>query len=474
MNNPNISQKDYELAQKIAKAKIRLLSEHPFFGLLCSKLQFAITPDCKTACTDGETIFFGEEFSYGLNSDELTFVMMHELMHIVQGHCFFPPILDSFLHNVAADIVVNSIILDELGVPELDIAGCEIMHYAPDGKEGRIYTVDQVYDMLVEMYPVETPKTGDFQISGLLGSGENGNSDNEKGNNDIDGDGNGKDNDGNGDDNDDNGEDNDDNGNASLNGKSKKSKKKNKDSENAQDEFEDKFFDDHSKWGTLGNPTYNKITMQETVFEIVEQLKRTGDYGSIPLMADRIVEDVKNPPVDWRAILNEFIQTEVTDYSFSPPDKRFSDGDFLLPDFNDTSEKIENVFIAVDTSGSISNKELSLAINEIKGAMEQFEDRFKGWISYFDEDVSEPEPFENYSDVKKIPILGFGGTSFTAVFEKAKERFKGDLSCIIVITDGVSKYPDISETLDVPVLWVMNNTSVTPPWGKVVVMNNVK
>lgn len=452
MNNPNISQKDYELAQKIAKAKIRLLSEHPFFGLLCSKLQFAITPNCKTACTDGETIFFGEEFSYNLNLDELTFVMMHELMHIVQGHCFFPPILDSFLHNIAADIVVNSIILDELGVPELDIAGCEIMHYAPDGKEGRIYTVDQVYDMLAKMYPVEEPKTGNFQINGLPGSNENGD-------NDIDNNG--------------DGEDNDDNGNVSLKGKSKKSKKNDKNSEDAQDEFEDKFFDDHSKWGSLENPTYNKITMQETVFEIVEQLKRSGDYGSVPVMADRIVEDIKNPPVDWRAVLNEFVQTEVTDYSFSPPDKRFSDGDFLLPDFNDTSEKIENVFIAVDTSGSISQKELSLAINEIKGAIEQFQDRFKGWLSYFDEDVSEPEPFENYSDVKKIPILGFGGTSFTAVFEKAKERFNGDLSCIIVITDGVSRYPDISETLDVPVLWVMNNNEVTPPWGKVVVMNNV-
>lgn len=452
MNNPNISQKDYELAQKIAKAKIRLLSEHPFFGLLCSKLQFAITPNCKTACTDGETIFFGEEFSYNLNLDELTFVMMHELMHIVQGHCFFPPILDSFLHNIAADIVVNSIILDELGVPELDIAGCEIMHYAPDGKEGRIYTVDQVYDMLAKMYPVEEPKTGNFQINGLPGSNENGN-------NDIDNNG--------------DGEDNDDNGNVSLKGKSKKSKKNDKNSEDAQDEFEDKFFDDHSKWGSLENPTYNKITMRETVYEIVEQLKRSGDYGSVPVMADRIVEDIKNPPVDWRAVLNEFIQTEVTDYSFSPPDKRFSDGDFLLPDFNDTSEKIENVFIAVDTSGSISQIELSLAINEIKGAIEQFQDRFKGWLSYFDEDVSEPEPFENYSDVKKIPILGFGGTSFTAVFKKAKERFNGDLSCIIVITDGVSRYPDISETLDVPVLWVMNNNEVTPPWGKVVVMNNV-
>lgn len=385
--------------QTIAKVKIKTLTEHPFFGLLCSKLRFAIDPNCETACTDGETIYFGKEFSYDLSSEELAFILMHELMHVVQGHCFYPAECDGRLRNVAADIVVNSILLDELRIPDITIAGCEVMHLTPEGKEGRLYTVDQVYDMLVK----ECKKTGISE----------------------------------------------------------------------SDAFGDKFLDDHSKWGSLENSTYSRVIMQQSIYGIVEQLTKGGGFGLVPNLAKRMVEEIKNPPVDWRTILNDFIQTEVTDYSFSPPDKRFSASDVLLPDFNDTQEKIENVFIAVDTSGSISDRDLSLALNEIKGALDQFEERFSGWLSYFDAKVSEPEPFENYSEVKNIKILGNGGTSFEAVFEKAKERFNGDLSCIIVITDGYAFYPDIKETLGVPVLWVMNNDRITPPWGKVVVMNNV-
>ena len=32
--------------------------------------------------------------------------------------------------------------------------------------------------------------------------------------------------------------------------------------------------------------------------------------------------------------MNDFIQEEVVDYSFTPPDRRFDDSPFFLPDFN--------------------------------------------------------------------------------------------------------------------------------------------
>ena len=39
---------------------------------------------------------------------------------------------------------------------------------------------------------------------------------------------------------------------------------------------------------------------------------------------------------------------------------------------------------------------------------------------------------------------------------------------IIILTDGEAPFPDIKETLGIPVLWVINNEKITPPWGEVI------
>ena len=38
---------------------------------------------------------------------------------------------------------------------------------------------------------------------------------------------------------------------------------------------------------------------------------------------------------------------------------------------------------------------------------------------------------------------------------------------IVILTDGYAPFPEVSETMDIPVLWIINNEEVTPPWGRV-------
>ena len=38
---------------------------------------------------------------------------------------------------------------------------------------------------------------------------------------------------------------------------------------------------------------------------------------------------------------------------------------------------------------------------------------------------------------------------------------------IIILTDGYAPFPDVSVTDDIPVLWLLNNEEVNPPWGKI-------
>ena len=66
-----------------------------------------------------------------------------------------------------------------------------------------------------------------------------------------------------------------------------------------------------------------------------------------------------------------------------------------------------------------------------------------------------------------IPYGG-GGTDFRVIFEYIHKNCSKELpACVVIFTDGDGPYPDESEALGVPVLWVINNQMFTPPWGKV-------
>ena len=51
--------------------------------------------------------------------------------------------------------------------------------------------------------------------------------------------------------------------------------------------------------------------------------------GTIPLLAERMWEEMRKPQTDWRTILNDFVQEEICDYSFAPPDRRFDESPFF-------------------------------------------------------------------------------------------------------------------------------------------------
>jgi len=38
---------------------------------------------------------------------------------------------------------------------------------------------------------------------------------------------------------------------------------------------------------------------------------------------------------------------------------------------------------------------------------------------------------------------------------------------IIILTDGIAPFPKEKLANGIPVLWLLNNENVTPPWGKI-------
>ena len=414
---------------------MNLLTKNPFYGLLLSHIKFALDTECETACTDGRRIWFGPEFMKNLSDAELEFIMTHEVMHIALQHCLRGKDYDNEIYNIAADIVINSNIMhsfgDKLDTITLKKYGVS-MHLTPDGKEGYKFTAEEVYDMLLSAAKAKKKKKGGKKSPG----GYTTNDDDKP-----------------------NGEDNPKSLIEVVETIMKGGKR----------------FDDHSKWNTLSEEEKQELYDEWTqkilnANTIVSILESSRTFGGPPVGAQRLIEQLKNGQFDWRTILIDFVQTEITDYSFSPPDRRFSECDFFLPDYNEETQKVQNIWFLIDTSGSISNKAIRAAYSEIAHAIEQFGGAVQGLLSFTECFVTDPVPFSNLDDLLAIKPVGGGGNDFGEIFRYMKRNMMENLPAyIVIITDGYDEFPSEEATMGVPVLWLINNNdpSVMPPFGKV-------
>jgi len=167
-------------------------------------------------------------------------------------------------------------------------------------------------------------------------------------------------------------------------------------------------------------------------------------------------------------ILNDFVQEEIVDYSFTPPDRRFDESPFFLPDFNDKDDCVEDILFMIDTSGSMSDDMITAAYSEVKGAIDQFDGKLKGWLGFFDAAIIEPNPFTNEDEFRIIKPAGGGGTDFQIIFEYVQKHMADKFpASIIIFTDGLAPFPKETLAVGIPVLWLLNNDKVDPPWGKV-------
>ena len=401
--------------KRLLLSRMRILCNHGFFGLLLMHMIYSIDEEVETACTDGVRITFGVDFLDQLSDTELDFVMMHEIMHVVLQHCLRGDDKDAENFNIACDIVVNSNILLENNMNAASITLSnygESMHTAPDGKEGYEYTAEQVYAML--------PQNTNKQPKSVSDGG-------------------------------------------SALGRAKKEQA-------TQGSNHKGRWDDHSRWGMYEeDATLRDVWVKrfEDAAEAIAIRDPSNTRGLLPLFAKRILEELTKPQTDWRTILNDFIQEEVVDYSFEPPDRRFDESPFFLPDFNGKEDRVEDILFMIDTSASMSDKMITAAYSEIKGAIDQFDGKLKGWLGFFDAAIIEPKPFENEEEFRIIRPAGGGGTDFQIIFEYVAKHMEKPPASIVILTDGYAPFPQEKLAMGIPVLWLLNNEKVDPPWGKV-------
>ncbi len=127
---------------KISACILRVRWKTPFFGALALFLEQVLDEQVLTACTDGREVRFNPQFVESLAPAELDAVMIHELLHAALLHIPRRRERDPHLWNVAADIVVNGIILKQSGL-HLPLNPC-----IDASLEN--YEVEEVYEILLD------------------------------------------------------------------------------------------------------------------------------------------------------------------------------------------------------------------------------------------------------------------------------------------------------------------------------------
>lgn len=226
--------------------------------------------------------------------------------------------------------------------------------------------------------------------------------------------------------------------------------------------------DDHSKWNESETQRDGQTKGVDWEGRIVSAAKaaESKSSGNMPGFLKRLLNKLTKPQKDWKQLLAEFVEVVNDDYSWAPPDKRFSDFDFFMPDLTDQTEFVKDIIFYIDTSGSIGDKELAAAFSEIVGAIEQFKGKLQGKVGFFDHAAYPLTDFDDVDSVLRIRPEGGGGTCFHAPFNYIKENVDEDkVAGIIILTDGYCSWPDEKIANGKPVLWLINNEQVTPPWG---------
>ena len=95
----------------ISKCILQVRKECHFFGAMMLFANIIESKKIDTAATDGINIFVNKDFLLSLSSNQQNALMLHEVLHMALLHVTRRGSRDPKIWNIAADIVVNDLII---------------------------------------------------------------------------------------------------------------------------------------------------------------------------------------------------------------------------------------------------------------------------------------------------------------------------------------------------------------------------
>ena len=206
--------------------------------------------------------------------------------------------------------------------------------------------------------------------------------------------------------------------------------------------------------------------IRDEIKEAMIAAAQSAGAGKVPAGIQRMIKDLTEPKMDWRQLLRMNIQSILkSNFSFTRPNRKSQHSGAILPGM--TNDETIDVSVAIDMSGSISDKMAKDFISEIKGIMDEYVDfNLDLWCFYTEVYNYVRFTGDTADDILSYECKGGGGTDFDANWNYMKNE---DITPkkFIMFTDG---YPcgswgdeDYCDTLFV----IHGNETIVPPFGQV-------
>lgn len=221
---------------------------------------------------------------------------------------------------------------------------------------------------------------------------------------------------------------------------------------------------------------------RDTARDIMEHEKSHG-RGSVPGELVRNAEEIlKGTRVDWKKDMRAAVSRSVRtvrgrkQYDTKTHNRRLANVSKYI--FPGTVTPTPNISIAVDTSGSMGQTELGLALGQIQSILNQAGSKSRVDFIAVDAHSTEPSELKKLSDVT---LKGGGGTDMGVAIKSFDERKKNRPDLGIIVTDGGTPWPtEKPKGMDVIIAIVGQGASEseyngppTPDWAKTVYINQI-
>ena len=230
-----------------------------------------------------------------------------------------------------------------------------------------------------------------------------------------------------------------------------------------------KVLDEHLKDSDETGPEGTQMTpeqrqaIKDDMREAMISAAQSCEPGSVPAGLKRLISEFTEPKMNWRELIQQQIESQVKfDFTYAKPSRRGSGMDVILP--STKKEPAIECTIAIDTSGSITNKMVSEFLSEVNGIMSMYTS-FKVAVMCWDTRVYGYQEFdENNSDgLLSYEINGGGGTDISCVFKYFEEN-EIEPKQLIVFTDmelfGSWGNPNLCDTI-----WLAKGSNKVAPYG---------
>lgn len=520
--------KDNEFSQpcqdKLVRTMLNMQALTPYYSTILQAIKRVPAPDLGTMGVTEDTLLYDMKFVANLQISELTFVLIHEIMHIAMQHSIrFGNRQNHELWNIACDLYINSIICNDFGCKfgggtvELDVEGSRNKKVVIKTPDFGVYieTIGETIDLNIDTPETIYNKLLDENKDNSNGQGQ-GQSQNNQGQGQGQGQSQGQNQGGQGQGQGQNGEGQQEQG---QNGQGQYGQSQDQSGQQGHDgNGQSSDLDDIKEVSVVYNGKKLKGSIMKDIMSNkeaknnddvksnIEASRRalqqidtkikleekdlgcslTKNAGQGCGLIKRYIEIGLSAGVDWRVLLRNMCKDKPKKtFTLSQPNQDYMNMGMTIADRRAIGKPthIANVKFAIDVSGSVSEQELKIMLSEINNIYRYY--KVDGELIYWSTMVGNAGMFSSLKDMLKIEPVTTGGTDVRCVFEylsgetkvnkKAEPDRVRDIKGVFIITDGYfsMNFDDYAKYFGRKVVWLItgkkgNPITFNPPFGRVI------